>query len=77
MATDRRSQSFAILNVLCVLATLLVGYALGYSAMVERVHVGPPRVVTRHYGSFWIAAIFRPAARIDGWLTSREVETAV
>ena len=67
-----------MLAILALFMAMLLAYWAAYCYYpLQQLYVGPTGDATRHYDSFWPAAAFWPAAKVDGLLTGRQVDTAL
>ena len=79
--TSRPSTAAPILALLTIVGTLLGAYVAGYFWLGEKVDFpfyNPANggfLMARYYRNEWIATVFAPAAKVEGWFIRRDVET--
>ena len=73
--TSRPSTAAPILAVLAIVLPFTL-YVVGYFGLGECFVIeegGCPNRIERTYSTAWLATLFEPAAKLDTWLTRREV----
>jgi hypothetical protein len=73
--TERKPLSLLpIIAVFAVVLSFVAAYAGGYFWLGERADFGDKAIIFRSYDRQWLASAFNPAARVEGWITGKQVE---